>query len=70
MIGRTDPRGTEKYNEKLGLERADRVKRYLVSKGIDPARVKTRSLGQNDASLLPKDWPTDRRVDIHVTPSE
>ncbi len=70
LIGRTDPRGTEQYNEKLGLERAERVKTYLVSKGIEPGRVKTRSLGKDDASLLPKDWPADRRVDIHVTPSE
>ena len=29
LIGRTDPRGTEEYNEKLGLERAEVVKRYL-----------------------------------------
>lgn len=69
LIGRTDPRGSEQYNETLGLERAERVKRYLVSKGIDSARVQTKSLGKDDASPLPKDWPTDRRVDIHVAPS-
>jgi flagellar motor protein MotB len=69
VTGRTDPRGTEEYNEKLGLERAERVKRYLVSKGIDPARVKTKSVGKDGADPLPKDWPSDRRVDIQVTPS-
>ncbi len=69
LVGRTDPRGSQAYNEKLGLERAERVKRYLVTKGIDPARIQTKSLGEHDADPLPKDWPTDRRVEVHVTHS-
>ena len=68
LTGRTDPRGSENYNEKLGLERAERVKRYLVASGIDGARVVTRSLGKTDASPAPQDWPADRRVEIQLAP--
>jgi outer membrane protein OmpA-like peptidoglycan-associated protein len=69
LTGRADPRGTEEYNEALGLQRAERMKRYLVAKGIDAARVQTKSLGKEDASPLPKDWPSDRRVDVRLSPS-
>jgi peptidoglycan-associated lipoprotein len=60
LVGRTDPR------EKLGLERAERVKRYLVTKGIDDARIRTASLGKDDASPAPADWPSDRRVEVRA----
>lgn len=66
LVGRTDPRGSEEYNEQLGLERAERVKRYLVSHGISAERVKTTSLGKQDASPAPKDWAGDRRVEIRL----
>ena len=64
LVGRTDPRGTEDYNDKLGLERAERVKRYLVTNGIEEGRVKTISLGKDDASPFPTDWQGDRRVEV------
>ncbi len=66
LIGRTDPRGTEDYNEKLGLERAEKVKKYLVTNGVDGDRVQTESLGKEDASPAPKDWAGDRRVEIQL----
>ncbi len=66
LTGRTDPRGSENYNEKLGLVRAERVKRYLVANGIDAGRIETHSLGKTDASPAPQDWATDRRVQIEL----
>ncbi len=66
LIGHTDPRGTENYNEKLGLERADRVKRYLVANGVAADRVQTSSVGEEEASASPADWPKDRRVEIQL----
>jgi outer membrane protein OmpA-like peptidoglycan-associated protein len=68
LIGRTDPRGTEAYNERLGLRRAEQVKRYLVDQGVEPDRVETASLGKDDASPNPRDWRTDRRVDVELAP--
>jgi outer membrane protein OmpA-like peptidoglycan-associated protein len=68
LTGRTDPRGTEEYNEALGLARAERIKKYLMSQGIDASRMQTASLGKDDASPSPKEWSLDRRVQIDLLP--
>ena len=66
LIGHTDPRGTSAYNEKLGLELAERVKRYLVAHGIESGRVEVKSLGKDEASPAPAEWARDRRVEIQL----
>lgn len=66
LIGRADPRGTEEYNDKLGLERAKSVKDYLVKAGVEESRIETLSRGKDDASPDPEDWPKDRRVQIEL----
>ena len=66
LIGRTDPRGSDDYNIKLGRDRAERVKKYLVANGVDPQRVLTDSIGKQDAHADPADWPADRRVQIQL----
>ena len=68
VTGRTDPRGTVAHNDKLGLERAARVKRYLLAHGIASDRVLTASVGETDASPLPRDWPQDRHVQVSEAP--
>ena len=37
--GHTDQRGSDKYNDKLSLERANTVRDKLLEKGIAPDRV-------------------------------
>jgi peptidoglycan-associated lipoprotein len=66
LIGHTDPRGTPGYNLKLGLERAERVRSYLVTHGVDAARVQVESIGEDEASPAPKDWAKDRRVEVQL----
>ncbi len=44
--GHADERGTREYNLGLAARRAAAVKRYLVSKGIDSARLRTISYGK------------------------
>jgi peptidoglycan-associated lipoprotein len=66
LIGHTDPRGTPGYNAKLGLERAERVKSYLITHGVDTARVQLESVGEDEASPAPKDWAKDRRVEVQL----
>lgn len=68
LVGHTDPRGSAAYNAKLGLERAERVKTYLVTNGVGRDRVQTSSDGSEDASPYPKDWPSDRRVGVQLAP--
>ncbi|MEM8986751.1 MAG: peptidoglycan-associated lipoprotein Pal [Pseudomonadota bacterium] len=44
--GNCDERGTREYNLALGARRANAVKDYLVSQGVDAARVQTISYGK------------------------
>jgi peptidoglycan-associated lipoprotein len=66
LIGHTDPRGSAQYNDKLGMERAERVKRYLVTNGVGGDRIQTSSVGEEEASAAPQDWPKERRVEIQL----
>jgi outer membrane protein OmpA-like peptidoglycan-associated protein len=45
--GFTDSMGSEEYNQDLSQRRADAVKRYLVGKGIDTARLSAAGRGEN-----------------------
>lgn len=66
LIGHTDPRGTETYNDKLGLERAERVKRYLVGAGVDGSRILTATRGEDQSSSDADLWPRDRHVQVEL----
>ena len=68
LTGRADPRGSVTFNDKLGLERADRVKQFLVDHGIASDRAVTASAGKVAAQAAPSKWRTDRRVDIDLLP--
>src|SRR6185436_920394 len=46
MSAHTDSKGTDRYNQKLSEARARRVVAYLVSKGIDPNRLKAKGYGE------------------------
>lgn len=45
-VGHTDRIGKEAYNQKLSLKRADAVKAYMVSKGIEANRIYTEGKGE------------------------
>ena len=45
-VGHTDSVGSDAYNQTLSLRRADAVKAYLVSKGLDQARLYTEGKGE------------------------
>ena len=68
LVGHCDWRGTAEYNLGLGDRRANAVKRYLESLGVDPQRLETLSKGSTDAKQSggESDWSKDRRVDFVV----
>lgn len=46
VAGNCDERGTREYNLALGERRANTVRQYLISLGVDPARIETVSYGK------------------------
>lgn len=66
LVGHCDWRGTAEYNLGLGDRRANAVKRYLESLGVNPSRLETLSKGSTDAKQggSEADWAKDRRVDF------
>ncbi len=55
VIGHADQRGTEVSNYVLSKQRADAVVAYMVSQGVDPARLASRAVGENDLLTLNDD---------------
>ena len=45
LVGHSDLIGTERYNTKLSLQRAEAVKKALVDKGIQASRIMTKGEG-------------------------
>jgi outer membrane protein OmpA-like peptidoglycan-associated protein len=65
VAGHTDARGSAQYNKQLSLRRAEAVKRFLISQGLDARRLDT--VGYGSDQLLEPDRPEDpsnRRVEI------
>jgi peptidoglycan-associated lipoprotein len=63
--GHADERGTREYNLALGERRANAAKNYLISLGVDPARVSTISFGKERPIALGSDeqsWAQNRRA--------
>lgn len=51
-VGHTDSVGTDAYNQKLSVRRADAVKAYLVNKGVESNRVyKPKAKARNNLLL-------------------
>jgi OOP family OmpA-OmpF porin len=47
IVGHTDLHGTDEYNNRLSLKRAEAVKNYLSEKGLDPGRIKIFGAGKS-----------------------
>ena len=62
--GHADERGTREYNLALGEKRAQSVKNYLISLGVDSGRVSTISYGKERPAVVGSNdgaWSQNRR---------
>lgn len=67
--GHTDDVGTDEYNLQLSRRRADAVKKYLVSKGIDERRITTIGYGKSQPKVkdtTPEGRAQNRRVEMKI----
>ncbi|MEX1180494.1 MAG: peptidoglycan-associated lipoprotein Pal [Cucumibacter sp.] len=63
--GHADERGTREYNIALGARRATAVVNYLVSRGVDAARLDSKSYGKERPVAVCNDiscWSQNRRA--------
>lgn len=63
--GHADERGTREYNIALGAKRAQSVRSFLASRGIDPGRMRTISYGKERPVAVCNDiscWSQNRRA--------
>jgi len=68
-VGHTDSVGSDAYNQKLSVKRAESVKAYLVTKGIEKNRVYTEGKGEKQPvadNKTPEGRAKNRRVEIEV----
>jgi outer membrane protein OmpA-like peptidoglycan-associated protein len=73
----TDSRGPDNYNMELTQKRADASKDYLISKGIDPARIKATGFGEthllnrckNNVKCTDAEHAINRRTEFIILPN-
>jgi OOP family OmpA-OmpF porin len=68
-VGHTDAVGADAYNQKLSVQRAEAVKAYLVTKGIEKNRVYTEGKGEKQPvadNKTKEGQAKNRRVEIEV----
>ena len=68
-IGHADSVGSDAYNQRLSVRRAESVKAYLVSKGIEANRVYTEGKGEKQPiadNKTKEGRAKNRRVEIEV----
>ncbi len=69
LEGHADFIGSDAYNEKLGMHRAETVRKELVALGVPADRLSTVTFGKSQPVLADEtDWAraVNRRVEIHV----
>jgi outer membrane protein OmpA-like peptidoglycan-associated protein len=74
----TDSRGSEWYNLDLSMRRANTAKNYLVKKGVESERIRTKGLGEsrlrnhckNGVICTEEEHRFNRRTEVIVLPEE
>jgi len=70
IAGTADPRGTNEYNETLGLRRAETVRGYLIAQGVEATRFDVVSTGETNLVCTEQTeacWARNRRGYFQIT---
>lgn len=73
VVGHTDSRGSEKYNQALSERRADAVKAYLVEQGVAANKITSSGRGETDpvaSNETASGRAMNRRVEIGLRASQ
>ncbi|OAD44730.1 OmpA family protein [Polaribacter atrinae] len=73
IYGYTDSTGRVEYNQTLSAKRANSVKEYLTTKGLENARFETKGLGVNDpiaTNETAEGRSKNRRVEFAIVANE
>jgi type IX secretion system PorP/SprF family membrane protein len=69
LVGHTDNVGSEKFNQRLSLQRAEKIREFLTARGIDPQRIAVSGEGETEP-LAPNDTEEgkarNRRVELII----
>jgi outer membrane protein OmpA-like peptidoglycan-associated protein len=71
--GHTDGSGDDGYNQTLSEQRADAVRRYLIGKGVSPARITSIGFGESmplATNSTAEGRQQNRRVEIELRPNQ
>lgn len=69
VIGHSDRKGSDEYNIRLSLERAEVVKKWLLDQNVEVADIFVESYGENDPVIPTPDGvaePKNRRVELLI----
>lgn len=69
ISGHTDNTGSDEFNNKLSLDRADAVKTYLLNAGIDSKRIQTKGYGKTkpkESNETEEGRAANRRVEFVI----
>lgn len=69
VIGHTDTIGADAYNDKLSLERAEKMRELLIELGVPPQNISAAGRGKREPLVPTADnvnEPRNRRVEISV----
>jgi outer membrane protein OmpA-like peptidoglycan-associated protein len=69
VIGHTDSKGSDAYNQALSERRASSVAAYLLSQGLEPGKLTSEGRGESEPvadNATEEGRAKNRRVELHI----
>jgi peptidoglycan-associated lipoprotein len=69
IVGHTDERGSDEYNQALGQRRAAAARTFMVQQGIPEGRIDVVSMGESQPAMMGEgeaSWSRNRRDEFQI----